>query len=198
MSRSNSRVRAVRASLASALLGIGLSALALPALSAGPGTQAASKPTVAAAQPIVQIEAPWIRPTVKGQTATGAFMGLKASHDLVLLGFSTPVAAESELHEMIMDGDVMRMRAIESLPLPADQSVALKPGAGGKHLMLMGLKRQLKAGDAVKLRLKLRGAEGKVFTQEINVPVRAGTVTGAAPAASAQGHDHHHGHDHQH
>jgi len=102
-------------------------------------------------------------------------MSLTASQDLTLLGFSTSIAGETELHEMVMDGNVMRMRAIESLALPAGQVITLKPGAGGKHLMLMDLKRQLKEGEDITLKLKLRGPDGKIATQEIKVPVKPGS-----------------------
>jgi len=123
--------------------------------------------------PLVQVEGSWIRTTVKGQMATGGFMSLTASQPLTLTGFSSSVAGESELHEMTMDGGVMRMRAIESLPLPAGQAVTLRPGAGGQHLMLMGLNQPLKEGDQVQLTLRLRTADGQNLTQDIKVPVRA-------------------------
>lgn len=111
-------------------------------------------------------------------------MSLTASQPLTLVGFSTSAAAESELHEMAMDGDVMRMQAVPSLPLPAGQTVELRPGMGGHHLMLMGLKQQLKEGDEVALTLKLRTADGKTLTQDVKVPVKSGSMT-MAPAASA-------------
>lgn len=129
----------------------------------GPGAQA----------PQVKVDGAWIRATVKGQMATGGFMSLTATQPLTLTGFSTSAAGESELHEMTMDGGVMRMRAIESLPLPAGQAVTLRPGAGGQHLMLMGLNQPLKEGDQVQLTLRLRTADGQNLTQDIKVPVRA-------------------------
>lgn len=122
---------------------------------------------------LVKVDAAWIRPAVKGQMATGGFMTLTASQPLTLTGFGTSAAGESELHEMAMDGSVMRMRAIESLPLPAGKAVVLRPGAGGQHLMLMGLVKPLKAGDEVRLTLKLRTAGGQNLTQDIKVPVKA-------------------------
>jgi len=135
-----------------------------------------SKPaahTQHAQAPLVQVDSSWIRSTVKGQMATGGFMSLTASQSLTLIGFSTLAAGESELHEMDMDGGVMRMRAIESLALPAGKAVTLRPGAGGQHLMLMGLKQPLKEGDEVQLTLRLRTADGQNLTQDIKVPVRA-------------------------
>lgn len=137
---------------------------------------AAPAPASAQAPTLVSVDGAWIRPTVKGQTASGGFMDLTASRDLTLVGFSTPVAGVAELHEMAMDGAVMRMRAIESLSLPAGKAVALRPGHGGQHLMLMDLRRPLKEGEELLLTLKLRGADGKVLTQDVKVPVRSGAM----------------------
>lgn len=143
----------------------------------------------------VQVQDAWLRPTVAGQSATGGYMRLTASHDLQLLGFSSPVAAQAQLHEMVMDGNVMQMRESGALPLPAGNTVALQPGAGQRHLMLMGLKRQLKAGEQVQVVLKLQAADGAAFSQTVVVPVEARGP--AADAASSTDHKHH-GHEHHH
>lgn len=154
----------------------------------------APKAAKAAEATLVKVDDAWVRATVKGQTASGGFMSLTASRDLTLIGFTTPAAGQAELHDMVMEDDVMRMRAIDALPLPAGQAVMLKPGPGGKHLMLMNLKRQLKEGEQVALKLKLRTADGKTLTQDVTVPVRAMRPAGGAaprPAASAHGHHAH-------
>jgi periplasmic copper chaperone A len=137
-----------------------------------------------AQDPLVQVSDAWVRQAVKGQSGTGGFMTLTSRLPLTLVGFQSPAASSAELHEMSMQGDVMRMRAIDALPLPAGQAVALKPG--GHHLMLMGLKRPLSVGDQVPLTLMLRNGQGQVVKQVIKVPVQA------AAAAEANGHDHHH------
>lgn len=124
-----------------------------------------------AAEPLVQVSGAWIRQAVKGQSGTGGFMQLTSSQPLTLTGFRTPVAASAELHEMAMEGDVMRMHAIDALPLPAGQAVALQPG--GHHLMLMGLKKALKAGTQVPLTLLLRTPDGRAIEQQVKVPVQA-------------------------
>lgn len=145
-----------------------------------PMAQAADKVKVAAASsaPLVKVDKAWIRATVPGQSGTGGFMDLTASRALTLVGFSSSVASESELHEMAMDGGVMRMHPVDALPLPAGQTVSLSPGAGGHHLMMMGLKRQLKDGEEITLKLKLRTADGKSLTQEVKVPVKSGATGG--------------------
>jgi VCBS repeat-containing protein len=96
------------------------------------------------------------------------------------------VAGVVEIHEMAMDGNAMKMRALPKagLDLPAGKAVALKPG--GYHVMLMGLKQQLKAGDTVPLTLVVEGKDGKKETLELKVPVRA--LNAAAPAAMQHKH----------
>ncbi|AOY92010.1 hypothetical protein BKK79_09540 [Cupriavidus sp. USMAA2-4] len=117
----------------------------------------------------VDISNAWARGTVPAQTASGAFMTLHAHEAAKLVGVSSPVAASVELHEMKMDGSVMRMRPVASIDLPKMQDVELKPG--GYHVMLMGLKSQLKAGDKVPLTLKIEQG-GKVTEQRVDAEVR--------------------------
>jgi hypothetical protein len=82
------------------------------------------------------------------------------------------VAGIVEIHEMAMEGNVMKMRALPAgLDLPAGKSVELKPG--GYHVMLMDLKKELKAGDTVPVTLVIEGADKKRETVEIKAPVRA-------------------------
>ena len=65
----------------------------------------------AQAQSVVQVQDAWARATVPGQSASGAFMVLTAPQGATLEGVASP-AATAELHEMVMQGDVMRMRAL--------------------------------------------------------------------------------------
>src|SRR5260221_175469 len=82
----------------------------------------------------VKADAAWARASVPGQQATGAFMRLTAEEPLRLVGVESPAAGLAEVHEMKMEGDVMRMRAIDGLDLPKGVAVDLKPG--GYHVML--------------------------------------------------------------
>ena len=84
---------------------------------------------------------------------------------------ASPLAGVVEIHEMAMDGNVMKMRAVAVLELPAGKTVELKPG--GYHVMLMDLKQPLKAGETVPLTLVVEGAGGKRETVEISAPVKA-------------------------
>lgn len=180
------------------LLGLALLASSgLAVCHAQPGSTKGGKPAASASAPVqaalVQVEGAWIRPTVKGQTATGGFMNLTAATPLTLVGFASKVASETELHEMVMDGSVMRMRAMASLALPAGSTVSLRPGAGAQHLMLMGLKQPLQAGEEVALTLKLRTPEGKVLTQDVLVPVKAQAMPMGGSASERKAHhDMHH------
>ncbi|MPQ57541.1 copper chaperone PCu(A)C [Duganella sp. FT27W] len=104
----------------------------------------------------VTVDQPWVRGTVAAQKVTGAFMTLTATKASRLVAVSSPVAGTVEVHEMKMVDDVMRMRQIPALELPAGKPVALTPG--GYHLMLFQLKQQLKDGDKVPLVLEVEDA----------------------------------------
>ena len=131
----------------------------------------------------VRAEGAWARATVPGQQATGAFMTLTAPAGARLVGASSPAAGVAEIHEMAMQGDVMKMRAIESLALPAGQPVQLKPG--GHHIMLLDLKAPLAEGATVPLTLLFKDAAGKSGKIELQVPVGAVTTP-----AGGHGHKH--------
>jgi copper(I)-binding protein len=117
------------------------------------------------------VKDPWVRGTVAQQMASGAFMQITSAQGGKLLEVSTPVAGIAEIHEMAMQGDTMRMRAVPALELPAGKAVELKPG--GYHLMLMDLKATLKPGDSVPLTLLVEDKDGKRETLQIKAPVRA-------------------------
>ena len=128
---------------------------------------------LAAATAIAQttVKDAWVRGTVAQQKASGAFMHITSAKGGKLLEVSSPVAGVAEIHEMAMQGDMMRMRAVPALELPAGKAVELKPG--GYHVMLMDLKQQLKPGDSVPLTLVVEGKDGKRETVNVKVPVRA-------------------------
>jgi periplasmic copper chaperone A len=109
---------------------------------------------------------------VAGQQGTGGFMKITAKQDMKLVGISSPVAGVSEVHEMSMDGGVMKMRALpDGLELPAGKTVELKPG--GFHLMLMDLKHALPKDTMIPLSLTFKDKAGKDVKVEIKVPVSA-------------------------
>ena len=116
----------------------------------------------------LQIENAYTRSTVPGQMAAGGFMKIenKGGVDL-LVSASSPVAGEVQLHEMAMEGNVMKMRQVKDIPVPAGGAVELKPG--GLHLMFMNIKAPLTAGETVPVKLKFAKA-GEV---EVKMPVNA-------------------------
>ncbi|WP_157271111.1 copper chaperone PCu(A)C [Azohydromonas aeria] len=139
----------------------------------------------------IQARDGWARPTVAGQPVGAGYLKLHntgATPDR-LLGASTGAAERVELHNMFMSGDVMRMRQVEAIDVPAGATVELGPG--GLHLMLMGLKAPLTAGQRLPLVLRFEKA-GEVKT-ELQVGQRA-----AAAGASAPSHQHGHGHERGH
>ena len=128
------------------------------------------------------VKDPWVRGTVAQQKATGAFFQITATGG-TLVSAASPVAGVVEIHEMSMDGNTMKMRALpKGLDLPAGKTVELKPG--GYHVMLMDLKAPLKAGDTVDLSLVVEGKDGKKETVAVKAPVKEL----AAPAAGAHKH----------
>ena len=119
----------------------------------------------------VKVDDAWARATVPGQKGTGAFMSLTAREAMTLVGVSSPVAGVAEVHEMKMDGDIMKMRAMPILDLPAGKKVDLKPG--GYHVMLMDLKQPLVKESTVALTLRFKNANGVESRLELQVPVAA-------------------------
>ena len=110
------------------------------------------------------------RPTVPGQMGTGAFMQLTSDDGARLIGASSDVAGVVEIHEMAMEGNVMRMRPLPDARPAAGTTVELKPG--GHHMMLMDLKRPLAVGEKIKVDLRLETRDKKLVTQPIEVEVR--------------------------
>ena len=124
----------------------------------------------------VDVQGAWARATVQGQMASGAFMKLTAKDGTKLVGVASPVAGVTEVHEMKLDGDVMKMRAVEGgIELPAGKLVELK--SGGYHVMLMDLKTPLQKDTTIPMTLTFKDAKGVQSTLVIKVPVST-----AAPA----------------
>jgi copper(I)-binding protein len=136
--------------------------------------------TTAQAQTITVTDG-WVRASVQGQSATGAFMSIKAGGTTRLIGVFSPLAGVAEVHEMKMDGGVMKMRAVDGgLEIPAGKTVELKSGA--YHLMLMDLKAVLPKGSTVPLTLLFKDRKGVESRVELQLPV--------ALSASASAHKH--------
>ena len=131
---------------------------------------AAAALLAAAAHAQVSVAKPWVRTTVTPQTTTAAYLTLTSAQGGKLVSASSPIAANVDVHEMKMEGDVMKMRAVDALKLPAGQPVELKPN--GYHLMMTGLKAPVKAGDVVPIQLVVEDAKGQRETVDVKATAR--------------------------
>ena len=140
-------------------------AVAAMALSGVSWAQSVSKTVTTNA---IKIEDAYTRSTVPGQQVAGGFMKIenKGAADQ-LISASSPVAGEVQLHEMAMEGNVMKMRQVKDIAVPAGGAVELKPG--GLHLMFINIKAPLAAGETVPVKLKF----AKAGDVEVKMPVNA-------------------------
>jgi periplasmic copper chaperone A len=166
-----------------AILGIAatafsLSVIAGPASAQHPSGQMSGMPAASTYKVgALVITAPWARATPKGAPVGGGYLTITnngTEPDRLVGGSFAAAGGHTEVHEMKMDGGVMRMRPLSAgLEIKPGQTVELKPGSF--HLMFMGLKQQLKAGETVKGTLEFAKA-GKV---EVSYPVRAMGASGS-------------------
>lgn len=117
----------------------------------------------------VVVSEPWARASVAGQRVGAAYLNITSSKAAKLIQAESPAAGVVEIHTMRMREGVMEMRKLESLPLPAAETVQLKPG--GLHLMLLDLKAPLVAGQKIDIRLSVQ-RDGQIELIHVTVPVR--------------------------
>ena len=137
------------------------------------------------AQAQVKVTEPWIRATVGGQKVAGGYMQIQSAREIALVAVKSPAAANVEVHEMTMVDNVMKMRALQKLDVPAGRTIELKPG--GYHLMLFDIKEPMKVGAKVRLQLTFEDKEKKRETVEVTAEVRA-----QAEANAGKGEHKHH------
>jgi periplasmic copper chaperone A len=120
----------------------------------------------------VTVAHPWARATPGGSTISAAYLELKSEAGVVdrLIGASSPAAGRVEIHRHIMEGEVMKMRRVDSVSVPTGASHLLAPS--GDHLMLLDLKAPLKEGDMVALTLTFEKA-GPITVEATVEPVGA-------------------------
>lgn len=117
----------------------------------------------------IGVDHAYARATAPGQAAGGAFMTLvNRGGDDKLLAVKSAVAGSTELHTMTMDGNVMKMRQVDAIALKAGETVELKPG--GYHVMFIGLKSPLKAGDAIPVTLSFEKAGELTVDVKVEAP----------------------------
>lgn len=124
----------------------------------------------------------WVRATVPAQKSAGAYLTLQSVQAVRVVGASSPMAGAVEMHQMAMEGQTMKMRAVTAIDLPAGVKVNL--AQAGYHLMFIDLKQQLKDGDTVPVTLIVESAAKKRDSMTIQVPVKPIGYT--APAAAHQ------------
>lgn len=112
----------------------------------------------------------WARATVPGQPVGGAYLKIRSIVPLTLVRIESDAAKIVQVHTMQMDNGVMKMREHGPLDIPAEKTVELKPG--GLHLMLLGLKQALKAGDSILLKVTFVNANHVETTTVVNAEVR--------------------------
>lgn len=125
---------------------------------------------IAEAKENIQVSEAWVRATVPGQEVSGAFFSVKSLRPAKLIKVESSIADSVEIHSMTMKNGVMEMRELKTLALPAGKFVKLAPG--DLHLMLLDLKRQLKPGDNVPLKLTLQYENNTQAVKEITAVVK--------------------------
>ena len=118
----------------------------------------------------VKVTEAWVRGTVPAQTLTGAFMTITSTEDAKIVAARSPLAKRPEVHTSMMMGNVNQMRHVDAIPLPAGKPVKLE--AGGYHLMLMDLSKQMKPGDSVPITFTVEGKDGKRSEVEVKAVVK--------------------------
>jgi hypothetical protein len=124
----------------------------------------------ACAQSGLEVSNVWARATIAAQKTGGIYLDIRSAAPARLVGVASPAAARVELHNMKMEGGVMKMSAVQSIDLAAGQTVKLAPG--GFHVMLIDLKQPLKAGDSVPVTLTVERADKTRASIETKAEVR--------------------------
>ncbi|MDD6924561.1 copper chaperone PCu(A)C [Campylobacter sp.] len=116
----------------------------------------------------IEIEGAYARASIPNVSNSAAFFVIKnnSDKDIAITSVNSDIAEKNELHTHIKENEMMKMMKIEKLVVPAKSSLELK--SGGDHVMLMGLKKELKAGDEINLELSFSDGDKK----KIKVPVK--------------------------
>ncbi|MGP1715868.1 MAG: copper chaperone PCu(A)C [Methylophilus sp.] len=123
------------------------------------------------AQADAMISDAWVRASHPGQTVGAAYLTLHSRENVSLVYVETARAGTTELHSMTMQNGVMKMRHVETLPIPANKPVKLAPG--GLHLMLFELPSPFKVGEKIEFRLCFKNDSGRIREQFVSLPVKA-------------------------
>lgn len=119
----------------------------------------------------IAISNAWARATAPGQKVGAAYMDLSSQKGATLIKAESDLAGIVEIHSMTMENDVMKMRMLDELPLPAGTTVSLEPG--GYHLMLFDLKQPLDIGKSAEFKLHFRTGRGETQVISVTLPVKS-------------------------
>lgn len=119
----------------------------------------------------VTVSDAWTRATVPGQGSAALQFSISSQKEAQLVAISTTAAEGVEIHSMTHKDGVMRMHAIESLPLPAGKVVDL--GAQGNHVMLLNLKQPFKAGESIPFTVTVQFADKRKATAKASARVKS-------------------------
>ena len=136
----------------------------------------------------IRIEGAWLRATAPGQEAASPGFSITSKQPAMLLGVSSTASSAVEMHSMTHEKGMMKMREVNSIEIPAGKRVNL--GESGYHLMLVGLRAPLKAGENIPLTLTIKEANSRTVKVEIKAEVKPLTTTKAATHKDE--HEHHH------
>lgn len=132
----------------------------------------------------VVVTGAWVRATAPGQDTAAVSLNIISEKEARLVAVSSPAAKKAELHTMKHENGMMVMRAVDALALPAKQQVSL---GAGDHIMLLGLKHPLKAGNSMPLRLTVEFADKRKETVGIKAEVRPLTTSNSMQDKGMQG-----------
>jgi copper(I)-binding protein len=138
-----------------------------------------ASPVLAQPQAILVSNA-WARATVPAQKTAGVYLEIRSQGAARLVGAATPWAGLAEIHHTVHAGGVVKMLPVKAIELPPGRTVRLMPGS--YHIMLTGLKNQLKTGDSMPLTLRVEGTNGTGQEIEVKVEVREATAGTGKPS----------------
>ncbi len=118
----------------------------------------------------IQVEGAWARATAPGQDTAMVDMTIVSDKSAKLTGFTSPASQSAEMHSMTHDKGMMKMREVKTIELPAGQRINL--GEAGFHLMLLGLRAPLKAGDSLPLTLNLQAADNSLVKVDVKTEIK--------------------------
>jgi copper(I)-binding protein len=155
-----------RAMMAAMSLSIGLSA---PTVHADDNkNKLATGPLYAERLPVISDA--WARATVPGQAVGAAYLKINSPAAIALTAIESSISQSAQVHSMAHHDGVMQMRRLSKLDIPAGQTVELTPG--GNHIMLIGLKKPLKAGESIQLKLTFDDTARRPVVVPVSVPIR--------------------------